>query len=54
MRSAGAASFTPVTVAVFSTWVFRVANITHLRRTFWVVTLKRGTRGMKLGGHLEQ
>ena len=36
----GAASFTPVTFAVFSTRFFRVANITHLRRTFWVVALE--------------
>jgi hypothetical protein len=34
MRSAEVASFTPVTVAVFSTKVFRVfAIITHLRQT---------------------
>jgi hypothetical protein len=32
MRSAGAASFTPVTVAVFSTWVLRVF-IAFLRQT---------------------
>jgi hypothetical protein len=45
MRSAGAASFTPVAVAVFSTWVLRVF-IAFLRQTFGVaLSHERHTRG---------
>jgi hypothetical protein len=43
MRSAGVASFTPVTVAVFSTRVSRVF-IAFLRRTFWVGVLNERAR----------
>jgi hypothetical protein len=44
MRSAGAASFTPVAVAVFVTRFLRIVAIAHLQRTL------KGTRQFELTG----
>jgi hypothetical protein len=45
MRSAGVPSFELVTLAVFSTRVLRVFNITHLRQTVRVVLSWRSPEG---------
>src|SRR5438046_3088773 len=54
MRSAGVAGFTPVTVTVFSTRVFRVVTIAHLRRTVGAATLAARPGIKSLGSHRQQ